>query len=201
MKWNCACGVENSEKSVNCAGCGWTREQNEDYKKTITETINPSQTPYASTSVAIDQKYKGVGGWLLLLCLGLTVFGPIMTIVNLGIGYSEYSAVFDRFPGIKRITIIDTLLSLGLMAFSIYAGMGLWSIRPGAVQMAKRYLLTFLGYLPISAVLPFMAGLPSAANNTMLAAVAPGIIKGVIGFIIWYSYLNNSKRVRATYVL
>ena len=28
-------------------------------------------------------QYKGVGGWLLLFCLGLTVFGPLITLGKL----------------------------------------------------------------------------------------------------------------------
>src|SRR5208337_5486904 len=112
-----------------------------------------------------DEQYKGVAGWLLLLCLGLTVFTPLVTLVALAAGYSESSKYFDRFPGLLVITLVDTVLSLGIASFSVYAGIGLWRIRPGAVQTAKRYLFCLLGYYALSAVLPFMAGLPPAANE------------------------------------
>jgi hypothetical protein len=146
-----------------------------------------------------EPRYKGVGGWLLLLCLGLTVFGPVVTIYSLASGYTESSQYFDQFPGLKIITVVDSLLSLGLMAFSIYAGAGLWSIRPGAVQMAKRYLLCFLGYHAIAAILPFLAGLPAAANEAMIVEVVKNTLRGVLYFAVWYSYLNKSKRVASTY--
>src|SRR5262249_20060246 len=84
-----------------------------------------------------EPRYKGVRGWLLLLCLGLTVFTPLFTIGSLATGFSESSKYFDQFPGLLIITVTDTILSLGMMVFSIYAGTGLWSIRPGAVQTAK----------------------------------------------------------------
>jgi hypothetical protein len=135
----------------------------------------------------------------LLLCLGLTVFGPLGTLGSLAAGYSQSSKYFDQFPDLLVITVIDTLLSVGLMAFSVYAGIGLWSIRPGAVQMAKRYLLCFLGYRAISAILLLMAALPSAANEAMIAQVAKGTFGGVVSFAVWYSYLNKSRRVSATY--
>lgn len=144
-------------------------------------------------------KYKGVRGWLLLFCLSLTLFTPLMTIGSLGAGYSESSKYFDQFPGLQVITMIDIYLSLGVVAFSIYAGTGLWGIRPGAVQMAKRYLLSFLGYHAITSILPFMAGLPSAANEAMIEPVAKEALRGVIYFTVWYLYLNNSKRVKATF--
>ena len=85
------------------------------------------------------------------------------------------------------------------MAFSVYAGTGLWSIRPGAVHMAKRYPLHFLGYHAVAAILPFMAGLPSAANEAMIAQGAKDTFRGVIYFAVWYSCLNKSRRVSVTY--
>jgi hypothetical protein len=44
-----------------------------------------------------------------------------------------------------------------------------------------------------------MAGLPSAANEAMIAQVVKDAFRGIIYFAIWYSYLNKSQRVRATY--
>jgi hypothetical protein len=87
----------------------------------------------------------------------------------------------------------------GLIAFSIYAGVGLWSIRPGAVRTAKKYFLFYLGYAVIAAALPFMAGLPSAANEAVIGGAVKGTLGGLVSFAIWYSYLNKSERVKATY--
>ena len=146
-----------------------------------------------------EPRSEGVGGWLLLFCLALTVFNPIITLVNFASGFPENVEYFDQFPGLLVITAIDVLLSLGLMGFSVYAGTGLWSIRPGAVQMAKRFLLCSLAYLAVASILPFMAGLPSAANEVMAVVVFKDVFRGIAYFAIWYSYLNKSKRVRATY--
>jgi hypothetical protein len=156
----------------------------------------PTRSPPATS---VEPRYKGVGGWLLFFCLGLTVLSPLITLGSLVASYSESSQYFDTFPGLLVITVIDTFLSVGLMAFSIYAGVGLWRIRPGALQTAKKYLLWFLAYLAIAAVLPFMAGLPSAANDVLIGEVAKSTFRGVIYFAIWYSYLNKSQRVRGTY--
>jgi hypothetical protein len=126
------------------------------------------------------------------------VFGPLITLYSLA-GYIESSKYFDQFPGLLVTTVIDALLSLGLMAFSIYAGTGLWRIRPGAVQIAKRYLLCLLGYYALAAILPFLSGLPSAANGAMIWEVVKNTLRGVFYLAIWYSYLNMSERVRFTY--
>ena len=157
--------------------------------------------PAGTRLLPAEPEYKGVRGWLLLFCLSLTVFSPLLTIGSLGVGYSESSKYLDQYTGLRIINLIDIILSLGIMAFSIYAGAGLWSIRPGAVQMAKRYLLCFLGYHAVAAILPFMAGLPSASIDAMIMPVAQNTLRGVIYFAVWYSYLNNSKRVKATFRL
>ena len=120
---------------------------------------------------------------------------------SLAVAYSASFEYLDQVPGLLIITVIDTFLSVGLMAFSVYAGTGLWSIRSGAVQMAKRYLLCFLVYSAVAAILPFMAGLPSEANEAMVAQVAKDAFRAVIFVAVWYSYLNKSKRVSATYHL
>jgi Protein of unknown function (DUF2569) len=165
----------------------------------IPDAADQQATPPALTSAPAEPRYKGVGGWLLLLCLGLTVFGPAMTLYSLSAGYTESSPYFDQFPGLKVVTVVDALLCFALMAFSIYAGAGLWTIRPGAVQVAKKYLLCFLGYHAVEAILPFLAGLPAAANEAMIVEVVKEALKGVLYFAIWYSYLNKSERVRSTY--
>jgi hypothetical protein len=145
------------------------------------------------------KEYQGVGGWLLLLCLSLTVFNPLLTLITFLSSYDQTSGYFSMFPGLMLVTVIDTLLSLALMIFSVYAGTGLWTLRQGAVQTAKNCLLCYLGYYFISAILPYMAGLPLSANQAMFAETFMGVIRGVIYVSIWYSYLNKSVRVMNTY--
>jgi hypothetical protein len=141
----------------------------------------------------------GVKGWLLWFCLVLTVFNPLLTVYNLVSGYTQASPLFDRFPGFRVVTILDFVLSAGIVCFGIYAGIALWKKRDGAVRTAKGYLQTFLAYAVIESVLPFMAGLPSAANEVMLPEVLKSGFRGLVFFAIWYSYLNRSKRVKNTF--
>ena len=152
-----------------------------------------------SSAVPVEPRYKGVGGWLFFLCLNLTVLFPLRTLGSLADSFGKSSRYFDRFPGLRAIAQIDALLSVGLIVFSIYAGVGLWSIRKGAVRTAKRYFLCYLGYAFIAAALPFMAGLPSAAHDSLIFIAAKSAGGGLVSFSIWYSYLNNSARVKATY--
>lgn len=146
-------------------------------------------------------KYKGVGGWLLLLCFALAIGSPLRTAYNLITSYNETYHYFDQFPGLQNLLFIDSILSAMLMILSIRAGIALWSIKPGAVKIAKNYFLTFLGYSAIAVFLPFTAGLPSEANDSMIPEVAKGAVQSLFFFGVWYSYLTVSKRVKATYIL
>lgn len=146
-----------------------------------------------------SDKYNGVGGWLLLLCIVLTIASPLRTLYNLVSSYNELSPAFDLFPGIQNLFYIDLILSVFITVLSIRAGIALWRIKPNAVKTAKTYFWFFLGYSVIAAFLPFTAGLPSVANEAMIPEVIKIMIQSLIYFGVWYGYLSLSKRVQATY--
>lgn len=144
-------------------------------------------------------RYTEVGGWLLLFCIALTIISPLRTLYNLVSSYNELEEYFTVFPSIKNLLYIDGFLSIALMFLSVRAGIALWQMKRGAVKMGKDYLLYFLGYTLIAAMLPFMIGLPTVANDAMVPEVIKGAIQSVVYFTIWYTYLNVSKRVKDTY--
>ena len=145
------------------------------------------------------EKHKGISGWLLLLCIILTFISPARTFYFLTTSFIESSEYFDQFPGLEIISDIDGFLSIALVILSIRAGIALWNIKPGAVRIAKNYLLIFLAYSIIASILPFMAGLPSESNNVMISEAVRGVIQSLFFFTVWYWYLSVSKRVKATY--
>ncbi len=152
------------------------------------------------TSTALcGPRYQSVGGWLALFCVGLIFFSPLFT---LGVLIREHSSALrlaGRYPGFLIITLVDGVLRLAVMAFSIYAGLALWRLRPGAVRTAEIYLLCYLCYQGIAAVLPFLAGFPSSSNHALTEGVYTRLTPALLYFGLWYSYLSKSKRVKATY--
>jgi len=97
------------------------------------------------------------------------------------------------------VTIIDGILSIGIVCFSIYAGISLWRVRPNGVTIANTFLMTFMGYAVVANILPFLAGLPANANEAMTAQAFIGMLRSAIIVVIWHLYLVKSKRVRATF--
>ena len=150
---------------------------------------------------ASQRQYKGIRGWLLLLCVNLTIFNPIVTVVNIASNYSANAGHFDQFPNLRILTALDVVLALGVMAFSVYAGVALWRVQPRAVQTAKNYYLCFLAYAVIAATFPFMSGLPSEEISAILKGNVKIVGRTAVEVAIFSLYLHRSKRVKATYAL
>lgn len=145
-------------------------------------------------------RYKGVRGWLLFFCISLTILSPLGNSILWVKAFNEVSQHLSKFPGLRATFGIDGLLTILIIAFSIYAGISLWTVRPNAVKIAKSYLLAYVVIVTIeSFFLPFMAGLPTELNGEIIKEGFKGAGRAYLFFSIWNSYLNKSKRVKATY--
>jgi hypothetical protein len=141
---------------------------------------------------------QGVGGWLTLFILSLTVFSPILTIINLSKEYDQFAPQAASSSLVLGGLIFDFVVSVALMSFGIYAGIGLYRVKPNAVRIAKKYLISYFLYVVLMILLLILgqAGKPQAeqVSSDMLSQ-----IRAVFYVLIWYSYLEKSKRVAATY--
>jgi hypothetical protein len=148
-----------------------------------------------------DEKFKKVGGWLLLFCITLIVFMPLFSAYNLIINFNDsiYFDLFTTYPNWLIISVIDIIVVVGLIFFSIYAGIALLRIKQNAVSIAKKYLITYLLYGIISSFFPFLAGFPSESYDDFISMAVRGIFGTLIYFAVWYDYLRKSKRVSRTY--
>ncbi len=161
---------------------------------------NAGQGSSLNVATSAAHELNGVKGWLLFLCLWLTVLTPLFTLGQLSVGWMEAEPFFEQFPSLKSVVILETLCLIGLHAFGIYAGFALWSIKPGAVKIAKNFFLTMLAYFLVS---PFVfsgtSDLPSEAISAIKNEGVGQAIKAILAFAVWFTYLHRSKRVRATY--
>jgi Protein of unknown function (DUF2569) len=155
--------------------------------------------PDLSNSTDGQPQYKGVSGWLLIFCIVQVIVNPVLVLRSLGETWYENFQRFQQIPGLLTFAVLDTVLILGVTAFSIYAGESLWSIRAGAVKIAKRYLLTVLGYYIVGVGLPFIIKLSPTTSDKLFLWSLVRLVMGAIFVSLWYSYFNKSKRVKATY--
>lgn len=147
----------------------------------------------------LSSYYEGVDGWLLLLCVSLTVLGPLGTLWSLWRAYGESAPNFGEFPGWATVFFITAGLTLALTGFGVFAGLGLWGLWPNAVRTAKVYLLCSIGYSGIAALLPLFSDLPTDASQKAAVGALTGSLRPIAFAVIWYVYLGRSRRVQATY--
>ena len=151
----------------------------------------------------VETELKGVGGWLKLLIIGMTVISPLM-----GAGYlnSDFIALEKLMPDIveidkwiefKRTTWLVFLL---FAAISVYGGLGLaknieWSYVNKAILIL--WVSGPIGTIVIGIAVPiFVFG----DGKTVDQGIVGAVISSIIGASIWTAYLKLSKRVKNTYV-
>lgn len=147
----------------------------------------------------IPAELKGVGGWLLLLCVNLTILDPFANLLNLAIGTHFGRQYFDQHPALQRLMLINGVCSIGLAVFSIYAGISLWKVLPNAVTMGKKYLGAAFVYSILSLFLPYLIGISEEFGKEVGATNLLNTIITAVYLFAWYQYLKRSKRVRSTY--
>jgi len=145
------------------------------------------------------KEYKSVGGWLLLLCISLTIVAPIHSLYDLITSHELNVQLIVLDPDIESLINISIVLYVVVTVLSVRAGIALWKIKPRAVKIAKNYLLILFVYSIISILLTLMTKQISEEKIDLIADVDKSQIRPLISFVIWYWYLSVSKRVKATY--
>jgi hypothetical protein len=137
----------------------------------------------------------GVRGWFLFLCLSLVFFLPIITL-------GAVLKIFDT-PGIKQNELLYNTLwyaslpTIGVIIFSIVAGISLWSVATHAIKITY----TFFVYLLVSEFLltPLIILDRLNLHYTQLMD-AQDVVGNLFYVLLWGTYLARSKRVKNTFV-
>jgi len=107
--------------------------------------------------------------------------------------------LFDQYPGLLTLVTISGICRLAVAVFSIYAGIALWRVVPGAVEIARKYLMAIVLYTVFAFFLPVMVGLPQDLAQEIAGSSAAAGMLTILYAVTWYIYLVHSKRVKATY--
>ena len=142
----------------------------------------------------------GIGGWLLLLCLGLLAVIPFTALVDTYYFTKLWLEKGFRFPLTFLISSVQLMMQLGLASFGVYTGLALWRLKPGAVSLTKLFLLASL-LIPFLQV-PLSLMTYFELNEIILFNLKDHFLNlwgPTLFFVVWYIYLSRSKRVEATY--
>lgn len=153
--------------------------------------------------MAKNQYVSGVGGWLGLLVVGLTILGPL---IGLGKMSNEFRDAVEQFPQLadnaqwQNYKQISWLIFTASSVISFSAGYRLWKIHfPESVRFA---ILALWLAGPLGNVLYVIAAVVIFGNNAggdVVTQMIGGILSSVITAGIWTAYLSKSQRVRNTY--
>jgi uncharacterized protein DUF2569 len=129
---------------------------------------------------------QAIGGWLLLLCVLLLVWGP----VSLGlVAANALSALSVRGLSLAVVIAVRILVA----AFGIAAGIALITGRGGAATLAKLALT-------LSAATDVIVYLTPYFPNNRIPGDTPFYVAVSLAYHgIWLAYLFRSKRVKNTY--
>ena len=147
----------------------------------------------------------GVGGWLLLLCLILTLAIPALSLYQVNCDLSllllpQGGLLLYVWSRASYYLAIGNLVAMaGIAVFSFTSGYRLWARKKGAVQTAKIFLLAqlFLALAMLTLQHLLMPQPASARNLAVLLAVQ--VIPPILFCSVWYRYLLKSRRVARTF--
>jgi hypothetical protein len=132
------------------------------------------------------RELHGIGGWLLVLCLLLLVWGPVRSAL---IASNALEALSVRGPSLAAALVVLVLVT----SFGVAAGIALLTKRGPAVAMGKAALI-------LSAALDLVIYTTSYFPSNRMPGDAPFYVAASLSYHgAWLAYLLRSRRVRTTF--
>lgn len=149
-----------------------------------------------SSPVDTGNPLYGVHGWLKFFVVVNMYIAPVLFGIRQIIAFFGFSMLAEDYPGIVVVGLIEAGANLFFVIKWIMIARRLRDVVPGVVQEAKKWLIITLAWNVVSIPLVFLSGMDA---EYLMPEAIKGLFYGIIGFAIWYSYFNVSKRVKATY--
>ena len=134
----------------------------------------------------------GVGGWLLLFCLVLTLIIPAFSLYQVNCDLSLLLLpqggllLFVWSRASYYLAIVNLVAVAGIAVFSFTSGYRLWARKKGAVKTAKIFLLAQL-FLALSLLTLQHIFMPQRRRpGTLTVALAVQVIPPVLFCSVWY---------------
>ena len=199
------------EDTCNCCGAPVGECRGPAAAVGFREPAAPSLETLAALKLWMLGKYPRTGdreqeirGWLLFLCINLTLIIPFSSI------YEASSALGMYLPGASSLQFFifrqSLAYHLGVIAatsflaiFSFYAGLCLWQLKPNAVKTVKLFLISQLLLMMLLMTLRPVMVFTLGASPGSFADTIPRLIPFLSYFGVWYAYLSFSRRVHLTY--
>ncbi len=185
------------------------------YQKTgpvgFTARLNkPAPTSFTATKFNKPNKFEkpeglqGVKGWLLLLCIILTIIIPASCLYEANCTFGLFNSTKNKillfmFKGLLFYNLFIIISMIFLAVFSFYAGLRLWKVNPRAVKTAKAFLITQLSLIFLITITRPLIDFPLGGNGLIFGDLLQRLLPALFNFGLWYLYLSTSKRVHNTF--
>lgn len=165
------------------------------------QTLAPVEQPRQEDALPFPDAPEGVGGWLKLLVILLTVIGPLVSVLFHAAEIRKVEEVFPdivNHPAFTRYIHFSWAILLICCVVSIIAGYRLWKYLVRKSVNSAIIALWFIALFPALAM--FIYTWVTTGNvGYALAGIAGERWQFLVGTIIWHIYLRRSKRVKNTY--
>lgn len=140
-------------------------------------------------------------GWMGLFIIILIFISPLINIYFLGNSWDEaiFFDLFIQFPNYYLFSIINIVIVIFLMIFSVYVGLSLYFFKDNAIYKTKVYLIAALIYGIISPFSLYFMGFPEEVHFLIPSEIGSSIFRSFIFFGIWYWFITSSKTVKRIY--
>jgi len=144
---------------------------------------------------------KGINGWLVFFCVGLTILSPLISLAQIRLSWEQVQPLFEQFPNFKTAFMWENIGSVALLIYGFIVGVIVWGGNTNGREIAKRYLLIRLfGFIGIELItILIMSTMTSQIVMSAIAGVFGATMRETVYFLIWWFYFKKSKRVRNTY--
>jgi hypothetical protein len=179
------CGQQIPAASETCPLCG--------QETTLKLEPAPSapDVPYPFVTIPQTIQLSGVGGWLLLYCIGMAILVPLLISIQL---FSWTYFLHANVRLLNKAFILEMVQEL----YSATVGVFLWMGRPISLFLLKIHFII----VGVSTLVSLLALVQLALNARSKWAPVRGLVAEIVstGFtILWFVYFRKSQRVRNTY--
>jgi len=174
------CGEQIPDASEICPLCGKEASIHIDPPAPLPAVPYPRAT---AQTLPVVIGPSGVGGWLLLFCVVLTILAPLPMLMRASTGW--------RF--IPRYLVDDLRVLYGIVV-----GGALWLKQPISLMLLRIYFIIAAG-VAVLAVLNLIATALRMHESLFLTRGFTGALEYVGIMLLWFAYFRKSARVRNTY--
>jgi len=138
-----------------------------------------------------------ISGWLLLLCIILTAVYPAIGLYYIAT-HTIPMLIGAHQPNRLLLLSVYLVVFSGVAVLSVIAGLKLWTLKPGAVHFARRFLITNLA-ANIAYFVFWIVVMRPTQSFSFAEMGWDHVARPIVSTALWYFYLEHSRRVRATY--